>query len=338
MIGNGEKHRRPGRKVLLYGALAVIVCLTPTAIATQATATVSPGISAGTPASSPASAPIAAPVAPLATRAPQKFAVRAKPKVHGERRYLHTLKAGRGVIRPEPSSYSYRWFRNGHKIAGATKRTYRLTAADFGKSIQVKVVAHRRGYSDLAVRSGGTRDIGHRVAQKRVVRYRIVTRGRIVTSFATFKRQVRASLNDPRGWRINGTAFKPVSSGDSGMTIVLAEARTVPSYSSGCSVEWSCRVGRYVIINQQRWRFASPAWNRAGGSLRNYRHMVVGHETGHWLGWSHRGCPRRGAKAPVMQTQSKGLSGCRFNPWPTQAEWNTPRYRPADWATRVDVE
>ena len=42
--------------------------------------------------------------------------------------------------------------------------------------------------------------------------------------------------------------------------LVLSEASQVPTFSSGCSAEWSCRVGRYVIINQMRWLHASPMW------------------------------------------------------------------------------
>jgi hypothetical protein len=75
-----------------------------------------------------------------------------------------------------------------------------------------------------------------------------------------------------------------------------------------------------VIINQTRWNRATPPWNAAGGSLRDYRHMVLNHETGHWLGKGHAGCPGRGKPAPVMMQQSKGLDGCRFNPWPTLRE------------------
>ena len=102
--------------------------------------------------------------------------------------------------------------------------------------------------------------------------------------------------------------------------LVLAAAGTLPSFSSGCSVQWSCRVGRHVVINQLRWTKASPAWNRAGRSLRDYRHMVVNHETGHWLGHGHLGCPGPGRLAPVMMQQSKGLDGCRHNPWPLPSE------------------
>ena len=168
-----------------------------------------------------------------------------------------------------------------------------------------------------------TKPVGHRVPLRRTVYYHVETRGRIVSSLADFRRLAHASLNDPRGWRVTGTAFKEVRSGGS-MTLVLAEASRVPEFSSVCSSSWSCRVGRYVVINQKRWRFASPAWNRYGGSLRGYRHMVVNHETGHWLGHGHRSCPARGALAPVMQQQSISLGGCRFNPFPTQ-EASGPR-------------
>ena len=88
--------------------------------------------------------------------------------------------------------------------------------------------------------------------------------------------------------------------------MVLAEASWVPRFSSVCSAQWSCRVGRYVIINQTRWRNASPAWNAAGPALRDYRHMVVNHETGHWLGHGHQSCPGPGRMAPVMSSSPRG--------------------------------
>jgi hypothetical protein len=141
-----------------------------------------------------------------------------------------------------------------------------------------------------------------------------MTRGRITTSVRDFRALAQETYDDARGWRAGGTQFRPVRRGGD-FTLVLAEAQLVPSFSSGCSAMWSCRVGRYVIINQERWKHASPAWNRARRGLRDYRHMVVNHETGHWLGRGHAGCPGRGP-APVMMQQSKGRGGCTFNPWP----------------------
>lgn len=99
--------------------------------------------------------------------------------------------------------------------------------------------------------------------------------------------------------------------------LFLAQARTMTRFSSECSVKYSCRVGRNVVINEIPWLKKTPAFT---GDLRTYRHMVVNHETGHWLGRKHTGCSRRGALAPVMMQQSKGLKGCRSNAWPLPAE------------------
>lgn len=153
----------------------------------------------------------------------------------------------------------------------------------------------------------------------KVVTYSVITRGAISANVAEFRIQANATLNDQRGWSRMGVAFQEVSSG--GMfTLVLSEASQLPSFSPGCGVEYSCRAGRYVIINQDRWLGATPSWNQAGGSLRDYRHMVVNHETGHWLGHDHRSCGGAGQPAPVMQQQSISLQGCSFNPWPLANE------------------
>ena len=140
------------------------------------------------------------------------------------------------------------------------------------------------------------------------MRYSVRTRGTIVASVGEFRRLAQQTYEDPRGWRAKGVRFVPVARGGS-FTLWLAAAGTVPGFSSGCSSMWSCRVGRNVIINQTRWRFASPAWNAAHRSLRDYRHMVVNHETGHWLGKGHARCPGKGRLAPVMMQQSKGTHG-----------------------------
>jgi hypothetical protein len=156
-------------------------------------------------------------------------------------------------------------------------------------------------------------------AERRVVTYSVITRGKVTASMEVFRRQAQETYDDPRGWRAAGTEFRRVRRGGD-FTLVLASAGAVPSFSSSCSAQWSCRVGRYVIINQYRWRHASVAWNRSGRTTRDYRHLVVNHETGHWLGLGHATCPDRGSKAPVMMQQSKGTGGCRFNPWPLPRE------------------
>lgn len=163
--------------------------------------------------------------------------------------------------------------------------------------------------------SGGTEG-----TERRVFTFSIATRGAIRSNVDHFSMHVAHTLNDPRGWALGGSIeFRQVSSGGD-FTVWLAEASTVPSFSSVCSAQWSCRVGRNVVINEMRWRSATPSWLAGGGSLDSYQHYVVIHETGHWLGFGHSNCPGAGQLAPVMQQQSKGLQGCRHNGWPIPGE------------------
>jgi hypothetical protein len=159
---------------------------------------------------------------------------------------------------------------------------------------------------------------------KRTVTYDVTTRGTITANFADFKKLASETLNDARGWSRLDIGFTEVASGGQ-FTLVLAEAGQVPSFGSPCDSDWSCQSGRYVIINQTRWLNASPAWNSSGGSLRDYQHMVVNHETGHWLGHGHATCSGVGQSASVMQQQSINLAGCKFNPWPLGNEIHSSR-------------
>jgi hypothetical protein len=155
--------------------------------------------------------------------------------------------------------------------------------------------------------------------------YYTVAQNGSTSDLSAFATQVNETLNDDRGWSRLGAKFVQVNSGGS-FRMIRAEASTLPSYSSGCSADWSCNVGNNVIINDDRWTGASAAWNAGGGSLRDYRHMVVNHETGHWLGHGHQSCSASGASAPVMQQQSIDLMGCTFNPWPLDSELWTTRF------------
>lgn len=159
---------------------------------------------------------------------------------------------------------------------------------------------------------------------QRAVTYRVETRGAITASLAEFKSQANQTLNSSLGWARLGVTFTEVASGGD-FILVLSEAALVPSFNpSVCGADYSCQVGNYVIINQDRWLGATAPWNAGGGSLRDYRHMVVNHETGHWLGHPHEYCSGAGNKAPVMQQQSISLQGCSFNPWPLDSElWST---------------
>lgn len=247
-----------------------------------------------------------------------------RPTFSGNARFKQTLKASAGKWSRGGLSKSYRWTRDDKPIGGATRRTYTLKPQDVGHRIRVQVTVRRSGFTSVTARSKPKR-VQHLRSVRRTVTYRVVTKGKISSSVSTFRKQAAETYADPRGWRGMGVAFKEVKKGGD-FTLVLAQATKVPSYSSACSSAYSCRVGRYVIINQTRWQKATPAWNAKKGSSRNYRHMVVNHETGHWFGRGHVRCSGKGSLAPVMQQQSKGLGGCKINPWPKSNELHSPRF------------
>jgi hypothetical protein len=251
----------------------------------------------------------------------QKATLKAKggQTIKGVARFTHTLDAHPGRYSATPSKVTYQWLRGKRPLSDATGKRYEIRPEDVGVRLRVRITVLSPGYQPLEVTTKPTPQVRHRVDVRRVVRYHVETRGNITTSLKQFKEQAQQTYEDPRGWRGAGIKFVPVAHGG-GFTLVLSQASLVPSFSSSCSAMWSCRVGRYVIINQDRWKHASPAWNAAHLALRDYRHMVVNHETGHWLGLHHAPCPGPGRLAPVMMQQSKGLDGCRFNPFPTRHE------------------
>lgn len=155
-----------------------------------------------------------------------------------------------------------------------------------------------------------------RVDAFRMHAYTVTTRGTLHADLRRFRAVLAATYADPRGWRRAHHRFREVPSGGA-FTVVLSQSRYLPAFSRGCSTSYSCRVGRTLIINAARWVHGSPYFT---GDLTTYRQMLVNHETGHWLGLGHAHCPARGARAPVMEQQSKGMQGCRPNAWPLPGE------------------
>lgn len=150
----------------------------------------------------------------------------------------------------------------------------------------------------------------------RVDTYSVRTHGTVRADVEEFARLAAQTYADDRGWARSYQRFEQVDRGGD-FTLYLSQASRMKDFSSTCDPRYSCRVGRSVVINETPWLKKTPAFS---GDLRTYRHMVVNHETGHWLGLGHLGCSRRGALAPVMMQQSKGLGGCRSNAWPLPAE------------------
>lgn len=73
------------------------------------------------------------------SRPSYRFAMTVKPRISGTAKKGKTLSVSAGAWSPLPSSYSYRWYRNGKAISKATKRTYRLTSKDRKRKITARV-------------------------------------------------------------------------------------------------------------------------------------------------------------------------------------------------------
>lgn len=78
------------------------------------------------------------------------------PTITGTAAAGQVLTVQAGAWSPEPTHLSYRWYRNGTSIKGATATTYALTVADIGKQVTVKVTGTKAGYGSKSVFSRAT--------------------------------------------------------------------------------------------------------------------------------------------------------------------------------------
>lgn len=125
-------------------------------------------------------------------------------------------------------------------------------------------------------------------------------------------------ITDERGWTGAGKwALQRVAADDADIRVLLATPRTVDRLCAKAGLdthgEVSCWNGRFAALNAKRWASGADGFV---GSLRSYREYLVNHEVGHGLGYGHEACPRRGARAPVMQQQTYATKPCKGNGWP----------------------
>jgi hypothetical protein len=132
-----------------------------------------------------------------------------------------------------------------------------------------------------------------------------------------FAKFVLATLNDKRSWTEHGRRrFARTDDSSPDIRVVLASPATsaaicLPLHTFG---KLSCRSGaNAAVLTDYRWVKAIPEYS---GDHDGYRHYVINHEVGHVLGHSHEYCAGKGKLAPLMMQQTKGLKGCRPNPWP----------------------
>jgi hypothetical protein len=152
--------------------------------------------------------------------------------------------------------------------------------------------------------------------------------GRLIRFDVRVEREVRVDadqaallvarvLDDRRSWRgMEHVRFQLVSKGARAdlhafiTTPGTTDRLCAPLLTRG---QVSCQNGDRVVLNARRWVGGAAAYGR---DTAGYRRYLVNHEFGHALGHQHVRCPGKGRPAPVMLQQTKGLGGCRANPWP----------------------
>jgi hypothetical protein len=135
---------------------------------------------------------------------------------------------------------------------------------------------------------------------------------------SAFAAAVDATLAAPASWAGQGRwSVQRVNGNDVDLVIRLATPTTVGKVCEAAGLGddgyTSCRTGKLIMINLDRWLNAVPDYR---GDVAMYRHYVINHEVGHGLGFGHQACPGPGRPAPVMQQQTYGLNGCLPNGWP----------------------
>lgn len=178
--------------------------------------------------------------------------------------------------------------------------------------------------ADPSIASSGVDTKNTPASKSKTFTYAITVDGEVKSDFAEFREQVAQTLNDSRGWNRVDIYFTEVKNKPN-FTIYLSAPGRVGAYP-GCSTTLSCRYGNRVMINDERWQLATTAWNGAGATLRDYRHLIVNHEVGHWLDHRHitKPCTDTTQLAPVM-IESSIRPTCAPNPWPLDDELWTKR-------------
>ncbi|MDX3234197.1 DUF3152 domain-containing protein [Streptomyces sp. ME03-5709C] len=127
-------------------------------------------------------------------------------------------------------------------------------------------------------------------------------------------------LASPRGWSHNPDfAFQLVGAdAPHDLTFRIATAGTADALCwagihQDTEGEYNCEVPGGIVVNLKRWVEGSDMFD---GPIHDYRALIVNHEMGHFLQYTHTTCAGPGQLAPVMMQQIKGLHRCVANAWP----------------------
>ncbi|MFG2037605.1 DUF3152 domain-containing protein [Dactylosporangium sp. NPDC048998] len=182
--------------------------------------------------------------------------------------------------------------------------------------------------------AGGSTDVVGSADAATLVKYRVEMENGIqwgnnqVWTTSSLAAEVDRAIASPQGWTMSGEhpvtyspnkisgatwKFQRVSGDDYNVVLRLATPGTVDKLCKSVGVNtqgiYSCRYGKTILLNLRRWLKGIDGFP-AG---IDFHSMTVLHEMGHFLGFDHMKCPGSGRVAPLMQTQTIALNGCKPN-------------------------
>jgi hypothetical protein len=205
------------------------------------------------------------------------FAKTRAPKLSGSAIAGKRLSAKVGGWSPK-AKFSYQWLRGGKAVRGAKRSTYKLTVADIGKRVAVRVTGRSKGYRN-ATRTSGSKKVG---AYRFVVKKRPTISG---SHKAGAKLSAKRLLVSPKAsrysyrWLRNGKAIRgatrstfKVRSGDKGARISVRVTALRKHYKTVSSTSKAVKI--HKPAKKRSWAYPDD-WGECPAS-----HPVKGNQSG----------------------------------------------------------
>ena len=109
-------------------------------------------------------APVTLTSSPTAAVAAGTFSTTRASVISGSAVVGSVLTAKSATWTPTPTTRTYRWYRSGAAISGATASKYKLVSADVGKRITVKITAAASGYTSTSSTSAATATVLRKIS------------------------------------------------------------------------------------------------------------------------------------------------------------------------------
>jgi hypothetical protein len=114
--------------------------------------------------------------------------------------------------------------------------------------------------------------------QTKTLHYCISSRGNMsAATLDEVKAKLANTYADLRGWSLDGQVIYVYADSDCDFTVWVSTPDQMTSFSAVCDSYWNCEAGGNVVINLDRWQQGTPAWHAAGGSMDDYRVMLINH-------------------------------------------------------------